>query len=327
MSRTFDIAVIGATSLVGEALLELLDEREFPVGKLTALACDEAIGQVASFRERNLRVRALDAFDLTDVALVFVLEPLAPAQRARIEAAGCALVDLSGAPGSAPCVAAQANPQALVGRQVRAPLPAVVALAEVLAPLAGLLALRRVTLTACLAVSAHGREGIEELARQTAQLLNARPLEPGMFGRQIAFNLLAASGAEEDGHGVDERRLAGELREVLALPELPVAATCVQAPVFFGDSLAVSLQCAAPVDLEAVERCLDAAPGVERIEAGDWPTAVGDAVGQESVYVGRLRRGLHDPCQLDLWIVSDNVRKGAALNAVQLAELLLNPRP
>ena len=148
-----------------------------------------------------------------------------------------------------------------------------------------------------------------------------------MFGRQIAFNLLAASGAEEDGHGVDERRLAGELREVLALPELPVAATCVQAPVFFGDSLAVSLQCAAPVDLEAVERCLDAAPGVERIEAGDWPTAVGDAVGQESVYVGRLRRGLHDPCQLDLWIVSDNVRKGAALNAVQLAELLLNPRP
>jgi aspartate-semialdehyde dehydrogenase len=314
MNRTFDIAVIGATSLVGEALLELLDEREFPVGKLTALACDEAIGQVASFRERNLRVRALDAFDLTDVALVFVLEPLAPAQRARIEAAGCALVDLSGAPGSAPCVAAQANPQALVGRQVRAPLPAVVAL-------------RRVTLTACLAVSAHGREGIEELARQTAQLLNARPLEPGLFGRQIAFNLLAASGAEEDGHAVDERRLAGELREVLALPELPVAATCVQAPVFFGDSLAVSLQCAAPVDLEAVERCLDAAPGVERIEAGDWPTAVGDAVGQESVYVGRLRRGLHDPCQLDLWIVSDNVRKGAALNAVQLAELLLNPRP
>ena len=327
MSQSFDIAVVGATGLVGEALLMALDEREFPVGKLFALAAGDVAGQVAAFRERNLRVQAVDGFDFAAVALVFILEPLAPAQLARIEAAGCALVDLSGAlPAErAPCVVAEVNPQQVgTARWLRSPLPAVVALASVLATLRQVLRLKRVTVTACLAVSGRGREGIEELARQTAQLLNARPLEPQLFDRQIAFNLLARSSAEQaDGHARDERRLAGELGEVLGEPTLPVAATCVQAPVFFGDSLAVSLLCAEPVDLAVVRHCLDDAEELELVEQGDYPTAVGDALGQDLVYVGRLRAGQLDPCELNLWIASDNVRKGSALNAVRLAELLL----
>lgn len=329
MSQTFDIAVIGATGLIGEALLMVLDERDFPVGTLHALSAGDGGAQVAAFRERNLRVRAVDSFDFATVALAFVLEPLAPAQLARIEASGCALVDLSGSlpPQQAPCVVAEVNPlQAQGVRWLRSPLPAAVALASVLGTLRQVVTLRRVTVTACLAVSGHGREGIEELARQTAQLLNARPLEPQLFDRQIAFNLLARASAEmADGHARDERRLAGELGEVLGEPQLPVAVTCVQAPVFFGDSLAVSLLCAEPVDLPVIRHCLDDAPELECVEQGDYPTAVGDALGQDLVYVGRVRSGLHDPCELNLWIASDNVRKGSAVNAVRLAELLLKP--
>jgi len=327
MSQSFDIAVVGAAGLVGEALLMALDEREFPIGNLHPLAVDAAIGQVVAFRGRNLRVRAADAFDFASVKLVFLLEPLPAVQLARIRDAGCALVDLSGALSAkqAPCVVAEVNPQrAEAARWLRSPLPSVVALASVLGTLRQVLTLRRVTVTACLAVSSHGREGIEELARQTAQLLNARPLEPQLFDRQIAFNLLARASAEQpDGHARDERRLAGELGEVLGEPALPVAVTCVQAPVFFGDSLAVSLLCTEPVDMPVVLHCLDDAPELERVEQGDYPTAVGDALGQDLVYVGRVRSGLLDPCELNLWIASDNVRKGSALNAVRLGELLL----
>ncbi len=328
MSKTFDIAVIGATGLIGETLLMVLDEREFPVGNLFPLSAGEAGSQVAAFGERNLRVRDVATFDFATVALVFMIEPLAPAQLARLEVAGCALVDLTGSLSAqqAPCVVAGVNSAAAAGRWLRSPLPATVALATVLGTLRQVLGLQRVTVTACLAVSSRGRDGIEELARQTAQLLNARPVEPQLFDRQIAFNLLARASAEmPDGHARDERRLAAELGEVLAAPQLPVAVTCMQAPVFFGDSLAVSLLCDEPVDLAVIRHCLDDAAELELVEQGDYPTAVGDALGQDLVYVGRVRPGLQDARELNLWIASDNVRKGSALNAVQLAELLLKP--
>ena len=177
---------------------------------------------------------------------------------------------------------------------------------------------------ACLAVSSQGREGVTELARQTAELLNVRPLEPRFFDRQIAFNLLPQAGAvDASGHGLLELRLARELKQVLALPKLPVAAACVLAPVFFGDSLSLSVQTGAAVDLPAIAAALNAAASVELVELGDYPTAVGDAVGQDEIYVGRLRSGLDDLTELNLSITSDNVRKGASLNAVQIAELLI----
>jgi len=173
-------------------------------------------------------------------------------------------------------------------------------------------------------VSAQGRVAVSELARQTAELLNARPLEPKFFDRQMAFNLLAQVGKpDEQGHTLLEKRLVRELRQVMALPALKISVTCIQAPVFFGDSYSVTLQSATAIDLDAVNAALEAAPGIELVEAGDYPTAVGDAVGQDVVYVGRVRAGIDDPAELNLWLTSDNVRKGAALNAVQLAELLI----
>jgi aspartate-semialdehyde dehydrogenase len=197
-------------------------------------------------------------------------------------------------------------------------------LAVVLAPLLGLLDLQRINLTASLAVSAQGREAVSELARQTAELLNVRPLEPKFFDRQMAFNLLAQVGKpDEQGHTLLEKRLVRELRQVVALPSLKISVTCIQAPVFFGDSFNVTLQSGSDIDLANVNAALEDAPGIELVEAGDYPTPVGDAVGQDVVYVGRVRHGIDDLSELNLWLTSDNVRKGAALNAVQLAELLI----
>ncbi|MGH8438383.1 MAG: aspartate-semialdehyde dehydrogenase [Pseudomonas sp.] len=329
MSQPIDIAVIGATGTVGETLVQILEEQDFPVGTLHLLASNESVGSGVMFRSKSLRVREVDSFDFSKVKLAFfaagpaVTRSFAP----RAQAAGCAVIDLSGGL-PAPAVVPEANAARLEDLpkplQVSSPSAAAVALAVALTPLKGLLDIERVNVTACLAVSAQGREAVNELARQTAELLNARPLEPRFFDRQMAFNLLAQVGANDaDGHGTLERRLVSELREVLDLPALKISVSCIQVPVFFGDSYSVSLQSREPIDLAAVNAALEAADSIELVEEGDYPTPVGDAVGQDVVYVGRVRGGIDEAEQLNLWLTTDNVRKGAALNAVQLAQLLI----
>lgn len=332
MTRSFDIAVIGATGSVGETLVQLLEERDFPVASLHPIASGDSAGGSVSFKGKNLRVRALESFDFSTVRLAFFSagESVIRQYVAQAQAAGCAVIDLAAALPTlqAPRVIPEVNPQVL--ETLSAPYllanpsaPSIV-LATVLAALREQLSLQRVAVTACLAVSSRGRAGVSELARQTAELLNGRSFEPQLFDRQVAFNLLAqVDTPDAEGHGALERRMAVELKELLKAPELKVSATCIQAPVFFGDSFSVSLQCASAVDLQKVCAALEAAPALEYVEFGDYPTAVGDAVGQDVVYVGRVRAGLDDPSELNLWIASDNVRKGAALNAVQLAELLI----
>jgi aspartate-semialdehyde dehydrogenase len=332
MTQTFEIAVIGATGTVGETLVQILEELDFPVGTLHLLAGSNSAGASVPFRGKNVRVKEVDEFDFKKVQLAFfaagpaVTLSFAP----RATTAGCAVIDLSGAlpADQAPQVVPEANAHVLSRLkkpfQLSSPSPSATNLAVVLAPLRGLLDIQRVSVTANLAMSALGREAVSELARQTAELLNVRPMEPQFFDRQVAFNLLAQVGTpDSQGHTALEKRLVHELRAVLETPLLKISATCVQAPVFFGDSLTVSLQLGAPVDLAAVNRVLDSAPGIELVEEGDYPTAVGDAVGQDVVYVGRVRAGVDDLAELNLWLTSDNVRKGAALNAVQLAQLLI----
>ena len=332
MSQSINIAVIGATSNVGEALVELLEEREFPVKDLHLLASSESAGQSLSFRGRQVRVRSLDAFDFTQVQLAFFVagSDVTRSHHERVVAAGCSVIDLSAAFSleQAPCVLPELGAAGLPALTkpwcVSAPTPSAVACALVLATLRPVLRPQQLQVTAMLSISTLGRSGVQELARQTAELLNGRPLEPNTVDRQIAFNLLAQVG-EVDDHGRArlEKRLAAEIQQLLSLPELPVAATCALVPVFFGDSLALGVYADSDIDISAVLQLLEVAPGIELVEAGDYPTAVGDAVGQDQVYVGRVRRGVSDPRQLNLWIASDNVRKGAALNAVQIAELLI----
>lgn len=332
MTRTFDIAVIGATGSVGEALVQLLEEREFPLATLHLLASGESAGRSLSFRGKSLRVGDLQGFDFANVRLAFFAAGSKVTQKyaAQAAAAGCAVIDLAGGLSAeqAPRLVPEVNPQVLATLNapylLSSPSAPAIALAAVLAALPESITVQRLNVTACLAVSSRGREAVAELARQTVELLNGRALEPRLFDRQVAFNLLAqVEQAASDGHAALERQVADELRQLLGLPQLPVAVTCIQAPVFFGDSFSVSLQTAAAIDLKQVYAALDAAPALELVELDDYPTAVGDAVGQDAVYVGRVRAGLHDPAELNLWIASDNVRKGAALNAVQIAELLI----
>lgn len=332
MSQSFDIAVIGATGTVGETIVQMLEERDFPVGELHLLASAESAGSSVAYRGRNVRVREVDAFDFGKAKIAFFAAGPAVTRRyaMRATAAGCAVIDLSAGLSveQAPNLVPEVNGALLAALpqpwQVACASPAATALAMVLGPLRGLLDVQRVSVTACLAVSSLGREGVTELARQTAELLNVRPLEPRVFDRQMAFNVLAQVGTPDaQGHVPLEKRLVSELRELLSLPLIKVAVTCIQVPVFFGDSLSVSVQTAAAVNLAAVAAALDAADGIERVDAEDYPTPVGDAVGQDAIYVGRLRAGIDDACELNFWVTSDNVRKGAALNAVQVAELLI----
>ncbi|MFK3800305.1 aspartate-semialdehyde dehydrogenase [Pseudomonas sp. NPDC088444] len=332
MGQSFDIAVIGATGTVGETIVQILEERDFPVGALHLLASAESAGSSVAYRGKNVRVREVDAFDFGKVQIAFfaagpaVTRSFAP----RATAAGCAVIDLSGGlpVEQAPNIVPEVNGDLLTRLskpfQVACPSSGATALAMVLGPLRGLLDVQRVSVTACLAVSSQGREGVSELARQTAELLNMRPLEPRVFDRQMAFNVLAQVGTPDaQGHVPLEKRMVSELRELLSLPLIKVGVSCIQVPVFFGDSLSVSVQTAAAFDLAAIAAALDSAEGIDLVDAGDYPTPVGDAVGQDAVYVGRLRGGIDDACELNFWVTSDNARKGAALNAVQVAELLI----
>jgi aspartate-semialdehyde dehydrogenase len=332
MSQSFDIAVIGATGTVGETLVQILEERDFPIANLHLLASTESAGHSVPFRGKNVRVREVDEFDFSKVQLAFFAAGPAISRSyvARATAANCAVIDLSGGlpaaevPNMVPEINAALLDSLKKPYRIASPSPSATALAMALAPLRALFDVSHVTVTACLAVSSQGREGVAELARQTAELLNVRPMEPRFFDRQMAFNVLAQAGTpDEQGHLGLENRLVAEVRELLVLPSLKISATCIQVPVFFGDSFSVSLQTSKTIDLAAVNAALEAARGIELVEAGDYPTAVGDAVGQDVVYIGRVRRGIDDPTELNLWLTSDNVRKGAALNAVQVAELLI----
>jgi len=333
MTHPLDIAVVGATGSVGEALVQILEELDFPVATLHLLASMESAGSSVMFAGKKLKVREVDSFDFGEVKLAFFATGAAVSRSFAGKAlqAGCTVIDLSGDLDEALALVPEANAERIAGlalpARIVSPCSAAVALAVALAPLKGLLEIERIQVMAALAVSAQGREGVSELARQTAELLNARPLEPRFFDRQVAFNLLAQVGAADDqGHTALERRLVSELRVLLGLPELKISVSCIQVPVFFGDSFSVAVQSRHPVDLAAVNQALEAADSIERVENDDYPTPVGDAVGQDVVYVGRVRHGIDEQQQLNLWLTTDNVRKGAALNAVQVAQLLIKHR-
>ncbi|WP_409269837.1 aspartate-semialdehyde dehydrogenase [Pseudomonas sp. KCJK9044] len=330
MTHPLDIAVVGATGSVGETLVQILEELSFPVATLHLLASMESAGSSVMFAGKKIKVREVDSFDFAQVKLAFFAASPAVSRSFADKAqhAGCTVIDLSGGLDDALALVPEANAEQIAKLKLPAricsPSTSAVALAVALAPLKGLVDIERVQVMASLAVSAQGREAVNELARQTAELLNARPLEPRFFDRQVAFNLLAQVGAaDEQGHTAVERRLVSELRVVLGQPQLKISVSCVQVPVFFGDSFSVAVQSRRPVDLEAVKQALEAAGSIELVEDDDYPTPVGDAVGQDVVYVGRVRHGIDEPEQLNLWLTTDNLRKGAALNAVQVAQLLI----
>lgn len=336
MAATFDLVVIGGTSLIGEAMLELLAESELPFGRLYVADSSDKAGRKVEFRERYLTVESVDSFDFGKVQLALFAgsEQLADEHAPRAAAAGCAVIDTSARfreSADVPLVVAEVNPEQLpaqpAGVIVASPSPAALALAAALRPLQQAAAIERVDAMICYPASAAGRAGVEELASQAAQLLNARSITPRVFPGQLAFNLLPQVGkALESGASIEEARVAAELGRLLR-PVPAVSISALQVPVFYGITAIVHVQTAAELPVKRAQALLSQAPGVtvaDPAEGAGYPTPVTDAAHHDKVFVGRLRTDATSSKGLNFCIVVDNVRKGAAINGIQLAELLMS---
>ena len=336
MSKTFDVAVVGGTGAVGATLIELLAEREFPVGKLHVLASSRSAGETVLFRNRPVMVADAADFDFAQVQLAFfaaggtVAAELAP----KAAAAGCIVIDKSShfrQDPDVPLVVPEVNAEALAGYTKRniiaCPNCSTIQVAVALKPLYDAVGVERVNVATYQSVSGAGKAGIEELAKQTAELLNGRGAKPKVFPRQMAFNVLPQIDAFTDnGYTKEEMKMVWETRKIFADEEIQVNPTCVRVPVFHGHSVALHVETGKPITREEARKLFKKAPGitlVDELKPGGYATPVSEASGKDSVYVSRVRQDISYPCGLDLWVVADNLRKGAALNSVQIAEILV----
>lgn len=336
MTKTYDLAVVGATSLVGEAILDLLAKRRFPVGRVYALDAETDGEQDVDFGNKTLDVDQLADFDFSQVqiALFAASEEGAARYVPQAVAAGCIVIDDSTcfrAEADVPLVVAEVNPEAIADYQQRNiianPGSGVSQMLVALKPLHDAAGITRINVVTYQAVSGSGRAGVKELAHQTAQLLNARPVEPDVYPKQIAFNILPQIGdVLDNGYTREEMKLVWETRKILGLPDLPVNPTTARVSVFFGHCEAVHIETQRKLTAEEATGILRATPAVELLDErveGSYPTPVTDAVNADKVFVSRIREDISHISGLDLWVVADNVRKGAALNSVQIAEILV----
>lgn len=335
MSKTRDVALVGVSGLAGETLLNVLDEQEFAFGQIHLLDTEERAGGRPMLKGQSQRVEVLERFDFSRVALVlFADAQLAAAWAQPAVDAGCLVVDACGAfrhEADVPLVVAEVNPQALDGVGVRGivacPDAQVVQTLVALQPLIGEAGLQSVTVATYQSMSTQGNDEVEGLALQTGRLLNGQPAEKGAFDKQAAFNLIPRIGeADEDGSSMVERQLADDVRRILELPQLPVSATCVLVPTFFGSAQVMQIRTRDPLTAKRAATLLRKAAGVKLLDkpaAGGYPTPVSDATGSDQVWVGRLRQDSFDPLSISMWVVSDNLRKGVALNSLAVAELLI----
>ena len=330
------IALVGASSLIGEALIDELRARKFLFAELHALEDGRMAGAPVGAEEQKYPVGDVAAFDFARVDIAFFCGRAALSERYAEAAAAQALaIDGSSAFRSradVPLVVADVNPQALQGFGTRGlialPGSASVALATALAPLNALAPLKRVEVATYHAVSGSGRGAMEDLASETVALLSSRRAKGRAFGKQIAFNVIPHVDAlDEDGVAREERRLWEETRRVLNCPALPINATSVRVPVFFGHSLAVHVAFERPVALGEALAALTGGKGLSVVDpesSTEFPTPATMATVPDKVYVGRLRADPTRPEGLNFWLVADNVRKCAAHNAVSVAQILVN---
>lgn len=331
-----NVAIAGATGAVGEALIEILEQRDFPVAELHLLASERSEGKTLRALGRNVRVQRLDQFDFhgTQIALFSAGGKVSAEFAPKAAAAGCVVIDNTSQfryDDDIPLIVPEVNADALSGfrerRIIANPNCSTIQMLVALKPIYDAVGIQRINVATYQAVSGAGAGGIRELAGQTAELLNGRPIEPQVMAAQIAFNAIPQIGDFEDnGYTSEEMKLVWETRKIFADDSIQVNPTCVRIPVFFGHSEAVHIETREPITAATARSLLNDAPGVTVIDEhlpGGYPTAVGEAAGDDAVYVGRIREDISHPCGLNLWVVSDNVRKGAALNSIQIAELLL----
>jgi len=332
--RRFHVAVVGATGAVGETMLSILAERKFPIATLSLLASSRSAGGEIEFEGQKIKVQDLATFDPSgvDIALFSAGGSVSKEYGPKFAAAGAVVIDNSSAfryDDDVPLVVSEVNPDALKQRPrgiIANPNCSTMQMLVALAPLHRQYGIQRINVATYQSVSGGGRSALEELGKQTGQLLSFQDIDPQRFPVQIAFNLIPhIDDFQDNGFTKEEMKLVWETRKILGDDSILVNPTAVRVPVFYGHSEAVSIETRDKVTPEAARELLSRLPGVEvvdRHEAGGYPTPVTHASGTDAVYVGRIREDLSHPRGLNLWIVSDNIRKGAALNAVQLAELV-----
>ena len=336
MSDAIDVAVVGATGVVGEAMLDILAERNFPVGEAHALASERSIGKTGYFGDQALKVSDLAEVDFSKCRLALfsagasVSEVYAP----KAAAAGCIVIDNTSRfryEDDIPLVVPEVNPEKIADHGQRGiianPNCSTIQMVVALKPIYDAAGIDRINVATYQSVSGAGRRAIEELARQTAALLNGKPLDISGNEKQIAFNAVPHIDVfEENRYTREEMKLVWETRKILGDENIAINATTVRIPVFYGHSEAVNIETRTKISADEVCDLLRKAPGVELMDGtatGEYPTAVTESSGNDPVYVGRVRDDISHPSAVNLWIVSDNIRKGAALNSVQIAEILV----
>ena len=330
-----NVAVAGATGAVGEAMCEILESREFPIGELRLLASERSAGKRLQFGGRSVKVEVLDDFDFADtqIALFSAGGSVSGDHAPRAAAAGAVVIDNTsrfrmedGIPLVVPEVNAHRIRDGIGPNIIANPNCSTIQMVVALKPIYDAVGIRTINVATYQAVSGAGTSGVRELAGQTANLLNTKPIEPSVHPVQIAFNAIPhIADFGENGYSTEEMKMVNETRKIFEDDSIEVNPTCVRIPVFYGHSEAVHIETIDPIAPETVRELLSVAPGVEvidQLEGGGYPTAVVHGAGTDPVYVGRIRRGLAGTNAINLWVVSDNVRKGAALNSIQIAESL-----
>ena len=333
----YNVAVVGATGLVGETLIQVLEERSFPLSRLHALASNRSLGKSVSFRGRTLPVEELDGFDFSKTAIAFfsagaeVSRQYAP----KAAAAGCIVIDNTSEfryENDIPLVVPEVNAHTLAQYRNRGiianPNCSTIQLVVALHPIHQAVGIERINVATYQSVSGAGREAVEELAEQSIQLLSGQgPVTARVVAKQIAFNCVPQIDEFLDnGYTREEMKVVLETRKILEDPGLRINATAVRVPVFYGHSEAVQVETREKISPAEVRALLEKAPGITVLDErrpGGYPTAATEAANRDTVYVGRIREDLSSERGLNLWVVADNVRKGAATNSVQIAEILV----
>ncbi|MGB1800563.1 MAG: aspartate-semialdehyde dehydrogenase [Gammaproteobacteria bacterium] len=334
--KKVNVAVVGATGAVGETMLSILEQRDFPVGEVYPLASSRSAGKRIEFKNKQLVVEDLETFDFSKVQ-VGLFSPgasVSAIHAPRAAEAGCVVVDNTSQfryDDDIPLVVPEVNPHAVADYKNRGiianPNCSTIQMLVALKPIYDAVGIERINVCTYQAVSGTGKEAIEELAKQTADLLNAKDINCEVYPKQIAFNALPhIDSFQENGYTKEEMKMVWETRKIFEDEAIQVNPTAVRIPVFYGHSEAVHIETKEKIDAATATKLLSEMPGVSVLDDradGGYPTAVTEAAGEDPVFVGRIREDISHERGLNMWVVSDNVRKGAALNSVQIAEILV----
>ena len=335
MASQYNVAVLGATGLVGQHLIEILEQRDFPVAQLFPLASSRSAGGTVTFKGKKLTVLDAETFDWSQaqIGLFSAGGSVSAIYAPKAAEAGCVIIDNTSHfryEADIPLVVPEVNPEAIADHRNRNiianPNCSTIQMLVALKPIHDAVGISRVNVATYQSVSGAGQSAVEALASETAQLMNGRPQDgQGQFARQIAFNVIPQIDVFlENGYTKEEMKMHWETQKILGDSSIAVNATAVRVPVFYGHAEAVHIETRMPISPEQVKALLTNAPGVVLLENNaDFPTQVCSATGKDDVFVGRIRQDLSHENGINMWVVADNIRKGAATNSIQIAEVLI----